>query len=163
MKTVKIGKTEYEQMESPFDIGDERFYVFKQHILKSYEGIDTPSFMVMHNKITKHFNAGDHYKTLVELENFKSALNFGKLNYDSFSFCFALMTMQEGEKMGDFGKDYQETKLKKMREDGLNRGEVEKVVENFMLAFPKHFAPYLGMLELMKGVSKDEILSALEN
>ena len=64
--------------------------------------------------------------------------------------------------MNDYGKESQEKKLLKMREGGLNREMVEEVVENFMMAFPKHFAPYLGMLELMKSVSKDEILNVLE-
>jgi hypothetical protein len=74
MKQVKIGNKEYNQIESIFDIGDERFVVFKQHLLQVFENVNNASFLQMHNRITKYFNANDSYQIIVELENFKKSL-----------------------------------------------------------------------------------------
>ena len=56
MKETTIGKKKYKRMEGIFDIGDERFLVFKQYMLQSFEDVDKPSFLLMHNKIVKFFN-----------------------------------------------------------------------------------------------------------
>ena len=163
MKTVKIGEVEFKRMESVFDIGDERFMVFKQYILQTFENVDKPSFLALHNRIIKAFNAGNNYSIIVELENFKKGLSLAELNYDAFSICFALLHLGEGEEMQDHGTEKQKEKLKIINASEISRGEIESVVENFMIASPKHFAVYLGMLEAMKEISKGEILNALES
>jgi hypothetical protein len=163
MKQVKIGNKEYNQIESIFDIGDERFVVFKQHLLQVFENVNNASFLQMHNRITKYFNANDSYQIIVELENFKKSLELRDLNYDAFSFCFALLHLEKEEKQNDFGGDYQLRKLEEMRKNGLNRGQVEDVVENFMKASPKHFGHYLEVLQVLNSFSKEEISSALQN
>jgi len=164
MKSVTIGNKEYKRMENIFDIGDERFVVFKQWLLQTFEEIDKPSFLAMHNRITKFFNGNDTYKIMVELENYKKSLDLLNLNYDAYSFCFALIHIQEGELQSNTSSDYQLKKLEEMRKDEtFNRGLVEEVVENFILASPKHFQHYLGMLEVMRSLSKEEISSALAN
>lgn len=163
MKTIKIGAKSYERFENLFCIGDERFLIFKQYMLQAFECIDKPSFMAMHNRVTKYFNGGDTYRIMVELENFKKSLELSTLNYDAFSICFALMHLdkENGEQMVDFDTEKQLGKLAEMRAEGLTREEVEETVENFMIALPKHFAHYLGMLEIMKEIRKGEISSAL--
>jgi len=50
-----------------------------------------------------------------------------------------------------------------MRKNGLNRGQVEDVVENFMKASPKHFGHYLEVLQVLNSFSKEEISSALQS
>ncbi len=163
MKTVKIGEKEYSRMENIFDIGDERFVVFKQWLLQSFEDIDKPAFLAMHNRITKHFNANDNYRIMVELENYKKSLDLLNLNYDAYSMCFALIHLQTDELQSNTSGDYQLKKLDEMRKEGLTRGLVEEVVENFISASPKHFQHYLGMLEVMRSLSKGEISNALSS
>ena len=163
MKQVKIGNKEYNQIENIFDIGDERFVVFKQHLLQVFESVNSASFLQMHNRVTKYFNANDSYQIIVELENFKKSLELRELNYDAFSFCFALLHMDKEEKQEDFGKDYQLRKLEIMRAEGITRGQVEEVVENFMKASPKHFAHYLEVLQIVNSFTKEEVSSALQS
>ena len=148
-------------METINDIGDERFVVFKQWILQAFENIDKPSFIQMYSRVTKHFNSNDNYNIIIELENFKKAVQLMELNYDAFSFCFALLLLDKDEKQGDFQSDIQLKKLQEMRDNGLKRGLVEEVVEGFMKASPKHFNHYLVMQEAMKSLSKDDILNGL--
>lgn len=165
MKKVKIGEKEYNRLENLFDINDERFLIFKQYMLQVFENIDKPNFLVMHNKVIKHFNANDNYKIIIELENFKKALEMRDLDYDAYSVCFALihLDIEEKEDLNDYDTDKQLLKLAEMRKSGLSRGDMEEAVENFMIASPKHFAHYLGMLEVMKTIPKEEISSALQD
>ncbi len=163
MKSITIGNKEYSRMENIFDIGDERFVVFKQWLLQSFEDIDKPAFLAMHNRITKHFNANDNYRIMVELENYKKSLDLLNLNYDAYSMCFALIHLQTDELQSMVSGDYQMRKIKEMREEGLTRGLVEEVVENFISASPKHFQHYLEMLEAMRLLSKEEISNALQS
>jgi hypothetical protein len=74
-----------------------------------------------------------------------------------------LLHLEKDEKQNDFGGDYQLRKLEEMRKNGLNRGQVEDVVENFMKASPKHFGHYLEVLQVLNSFSKEEISSALQN
>lgn len=161
MKAIKIGNKEYQQIEDLFDMGDERFVMFKQYISQSFEKLDNPSFLIMFNRVIKNFNSNDVWNIVVELTNFKKTLELKELNYDCFSICFALLHIKEGEDLKNISADYQLSKLQEMRDEGLSRGLVEEVVENFMKAHPKHFSYYLEVLQMMRYLSKEEISNAL--
>jgi DNA-directed RNA polymerase len=162
MITINFAGKEYKRMENLFDIGDERFVVFKQWLLQVFENIDKPSFIEMYSRIVRNFNANDSYKIMVELENFKKSLELKNLNYDAYSFCFALLHLQEGELQSMTGSEYQLKKLAEMRKDEVfNRAMVEEVVENFIKASPRHFQHYLEMLEILKTLTKEDISNAL--
>lgn len=158
MKKITIGKQEYELMQNPFDINDERFVVFKQHLLQVFENLNKPLFAETYSKCISNFNAGQHADTVIELTNFKKAIELKELNYDAYSICFALICLEKGEDQKDCSTSHQIDKLERMRKDGLNRGFVEETVENFMKASPKTFGVYLAMLEMMKPQLQGEFL-----
>lgn len=145
-------------IETIFDINDERFTVFKQYLLQSMEHIDKPIFTVAYSKYIGHHNAGNHADGLLEWYNFKKAMELKELNHDAMSVCFALLHLEDDEDQRNCSKDFQIRKLNDMRENGLSRGLVEEVVENFMNASPKTFAVYLAMLDLMKPVVEEKFL-----
>ncbi len=158
MKTIKFGKEEFQQIETLFDINDERFNVFKQYLLQIFERIDKPSFLIAFNNYVRAVNENRHADGVVEWYNFKKAQEFKELNYDAYSFCFALLTLEEGENQRDCSSDRQLKKLDRMRAEGLARGTVEEFVENFIKASPNTFGTYLVMLEMMKPQISEEIL-----
>lgn len=158
MKTVKFGSEEFQQMETLFDMGDERFNVFRQYLLQVFEKIDKPSFLVTFNNYVRAVNDGRHSDGIVEWYNFKKAQELKDLNYDAYSFCFALLHLEQGEGQRELSSDKQLKKLERMREAGLDRGTVEATVENFLKASPNTFATYLVMLEMMKPNLSEEIL-----
>jgi hypothetical protein len=164
MKKITIGNKEYKLMESAFDIGDQRFVVFKQYILQVFENIDKPLFLQTYAKCMAFHNKNQHADVVIELNDFKRAMDLKELNYDAYSFCFCLLVLTDGEDMNDTTELTQvETKLKMFREDGLTRGMVVDVVENFMKASPKEFGVYLQMLELMKAPLSEEHLNELSD
>ncbi len=162
MKKIKIGEKEYKMMDSLFDMGDQRFTVFKQHLLQTFENIDKPLFLVTYAKIMDNFNKGQHADGIIELHNFKKAIDLKDLNYDAYSFCFCLLILTDGEDMNDTSDLTQiETKLKQFREAGLTRGMVEEEVKNFMKASPGTFGVYLELLKLMTTPLSEEQLKEL--
>lgn len=150
MKTITIGKKEYKIIESIFDINDERFTVFKQYLLQVFENLDKPSFVATFQKYVTLSNAGQHAEGLIEWYNFKKAVELQEVNYDAYSFCFALLCLEEGENQRDTSKATHLKKLEEMRSEGLNRGMVEDTVTDFMKASPKQFGAYLEMLEYLQ-------------
>lgn len=147
MKTITHGKVQYKRCENVFDINDYRFNDFKSYILQVFEKMDKPVFETQFNKYLAQFNKGQHAEALIDWNNYKKARELKELNYDAYSFCYALMHLAEGEDALDCSKDTQLKKLTQMREAGLSRGEVEEVVTNFMRASPASFGVYLEMLE----------------
>lgn len=158
MKKVKIGNLEYDRIENMFDINDERFVVFKQYLLQVFESIDKPLFLASYSRYVSFHNSGQHADGLIEWHNFKKAIELKELSYDAYSFCFALLHLEKDEDQRTTSSDFHLRKLEKMRSQGLSRGEVEGVVENFINAFPEQFAVYLKMLELMKPQLLEEAL-----
>lgn len=158
MKTVEFGKEKFERIETLFDINDERFNVFKQYLLQIFETLDKPSFLITFNNYVKAVNDNRHADGVVAWYNYKKAIELKELNYDAYSFCFALLHLEQGENQRDCSKDKQEKKLDRMRSNGLDRGQVEAVVEGFIKASPNTFAPYLAMLEILKPGVEEEIL-----
>lgn len=158
MKNVKIGTKEYRVMETLFDMGDQRFNVFKQHILQAFEDIDKPLFLATYQKVITYFNQGQNADAIIELHNFKKALDLKPFNYDAYSFCFCLMVLNEGEDMNDTTDATQLPKMEDMRKNGLTRGMIEEEVTNFMKASPNTFGVYLQVLEMTKLQLSDEIL-----
>jgi hypothetical protein len=156
MRTVKIGSKEYRQCQTPFDIGDERFLIFKQMFLQVFENLDKASFAQAFARYASYFNSGNHADGLIEWHNFKKSVELRDLNYDAYSFCFALITMTADESQSDFASDIQLKKLAEMRENGLSRGQVEDDVRNFIKAFPETFGVYLEVLEMMKAPAMEE-------
>ena len=143
-------------MESPFDIGDERFTIFKQNFLQVFENLDKASFNLTFAKYISFFNSGNHADALIEWHNFKKSIDLKELNYDAYSYCFALITLSENEDQKDFSSDIQLKKLQQMREDGLTRGQVEADVINFTKAFPESLGAYLEVLAMMKARQQEE-------
>lgn len=158
MKKINIGNLEYNLIENLFDISDERFTVFKQWLLQVFEQIDRPLFAASFSKYVTYHNAGQHADGLIEWYNFKKGSELRELNYDAYSFCFALLCIAEGENQNDCSKGTQLEKLAAMRQQGLMRGMVEETVENFIKAFPSQFGVYLEMLKIMKTQLSEEIL-----
>lgn len=158
MKTIKIGKEEFQLMQTPFDINDERFVVFKQHFLQVFESIDKPLFAATYSKCMGFHNQGLHSDVVIELTNFKKAIDLKELNYDAYSICFALLCLEKGEDPKELSTAKHLDKLERMRKAGLTRGLVEETVENFMKASPKTFGVYLAMLEMMKPQLQEEYL-----
>lgn len=150
MKEIKIGKKEYDLMQTPFDIGDERFNVFKQYILQSFDNIDKPLWKSLFSKCKAHYNSNQHSDIIIEMFNFDKSIEIKDFNYDAYSICFALICLEKGEEQSDFGTDRQLRKLEEMRSNGLTRGMVEQEVENFMTASPRIFSPYLAMLKMIQ-------------
>jgi hypothetical protein len=162
MKKILIGTKEYKLMDSLFDMGDQRFNVFKQHLLQTFESMDKPMFLVSYAKVLDYFNKGQHADGIIELNNFKKAIDLKELNYDAFSFCFCLLILSEGEDMNDTSEfTHIETKLKQFRDDGLTRGMVEEEVKNFMKASPEAFGVYLELLKMMKAPLSEDLLNEL--
>ncbi len=162
MKKITIGTKEYKMMDNLFDMGDLRFNVFKQHLLQIFENMDKPMFITTYAKVLDYFNKGQHADGIIELNNFKKAIDLKELNYDAYSFCFCLLIQIEGEDMNDTSEFTQiETKLKQFREDGLTRGMVEEEVRNFMKASPEAFGVYLELLKLMKAPLSEDLLREL--
>lgn len=158
MKLIEFGSEKFQQIETLFDMNDERFNVFKQHLLQVFEKIDQPSFLVSFNKYVAYHNEGRHADGIIEWYNFKKAMEYKELNYDAYSFCFALLTLEKDEDQRDNSTDRQLKKLERMRINGLTRGVVEATVENFIKASPNTFATYLVMLEMMKPDLQEEVL-----
>lgn len=159
MKKVKIGKKEYDQMEDVFDMNDERFYMFKTYILQSIQSLDKPLFLQAYSKIMALMNEGKYSDAIIELYNFKKAIELEEVNFDAYSICFALIHLEKDEDQRDLSQSTQENKLHEMRENGLKRGLVEEVVTNFMKTSPTKFGVYLEMLQMMTPKLMEEYLS----
>jgi len=157
MKDITIGKLKYKRIETLFDINDERFNVFKQYLLQTFEGLDKPVFSATYSKVVGYFDKGQYADAMIELHNFKKAIELTEMNYDATSFCFALLTLSPDENQNDISSDFQESKLNAMRKAGLNRGEVEETVINFIEAHQEQFAVYIQMLEIMRLPRKGEL------
>lgn len=150
MTTITIGNKEYKLIQSIMDINDERFNVFKQHLLQVFEEMDKASFTRTFEKCIKLHNQGLHAEAIIEWYNFKKATELQTLNYDAYSFCFALLCLDKDEDQRDCSDSTQLKKLDEMRANGLTRGVVEDTVTNFMNASPRQFGAYLEMLELLQ-------------
>ncbi len=158
MKDVKIGKVIYQKIETLFDINDERFNVFKQYLLQTFERMDKPIFMEAYSRIISYFDKGQHADAIIELHNFKKAVELDEFNYDAYGYCFALLHLEKDEEQHETGTDKQIKKLHNMRRAGLTRGQVEADVINFIKQHPEPFAVYIQMLEMMKPELKAEYL-----
>src|SRR5687768_12518789 len=112
MKDVILGGETYQQIETPFEIGDERFNVFKRAFLQISEDMGQPAFQTLYDKLKAHLNAGNQFDAVIELDNFKKSIELKSLNYDAFTYCFSLITLQQGELQKDFDNNYQEKKIK---------------------------------------------------
>ena len=158
MKSIKIGEKEYQLIETLFDINDERFNIFKQHLMQVFENLDKPLFAATFSKYVASHNSGNHAEGLIEWFNFKKAIDLKELNYDAYSFCFALLCLEPGENQRDCSDSKQLKKLEEIRSNGLTRGMVEETVENFIKASGTTFGVYIQMLELMKAPLQEEYL-----
>jgi hypothetical protein len=158
MKSIKIGSKEYDLMQTPFDIGDERAVIFRQFLNQTFELNDNSLWKTTWARCKAYFNSGQQADGIIELYNFDKAVELKELNYDAYSICFCLITLQKGEEQKDFGLNFQLKKLEEMRNEGLTRGMVEQEVENFLIASPKSYGPYLAVLELMKQNLQGETL-----
>lgn len=158
MKPITIGTKEYRLIENLFDINDERFNVFKQYFLQTLEGMDKPLFAATFSKYIAFVNAGKHSDGIIEWHNFKKAIELKELNYDAYSFCFALLCLNKDEDQKDCSEATQLRKLEELRKEGLTRGMVEDSVINFMKASPNQFGVYLQMLEMMRPEISEDVL-----
>lgn len=159
MKQITIGEKRYDLMETMFDINDERFHIFKQWLLQIFEKVNEPLFLTTYTKYIQNFNSGNHADGLLEWVNYKKAISLKQLNYDAYTYCFALICLEEGEKQNDISDITHERKIKEMREAGLSRGVVEQAVENFIKASGTILGVYAQMLELMKTPLREEFLN----
>lgn len=158
MKPFKLGKKEYTQIETMFDINDYRFMIFKQYILQTIENIDKPVFLQTYSKYMAYLNAGEHAQGFLEWNNFKKSIELKELNHDAMGICFALLCLEKDEDQQECSKEIQIKKLDEMRANGLSRGQVEETVVNFMKASPKTFGVYLAVLEMTIPQLKEEFL-----
>lgn len=149
MKEYKFGKKKFNIIETMFDINDKRFHEFKKYFVQVIEKMDVPAFSETFAKYKNHFDNGRHADGFIEWYNFKKATQLKELDYDAYSFCFALLCLYPDENQQDISEDYQHKKLDYLRANGLSRGFVEETVINFMKASPKVFGVFLQMLEIL--------------
>jgi len=141
-KPKKI-KTYYNICSDVFDLNDQRHMTFKQYLLQAMEHIDEGLFEASYERFRAAFNKGDYSQGLIEMTNFKVALEQKELlTHDACSMCFSLICLDKDEDQMNIDEGPLQEKLNRMRAQGLTRGQVEDAVINFMSASPTSYGDY---------------------
>src|SRR5574337_876181 len=114
MKEIIIGYKRYRLCENAFDMNDKRFMLFKQYLLQTFEQMDKPVFASLYAKFKTNADAGKHSDNIIEMENFRMAIELKQLDFDAYSFCFSLLCLGEGEESDNVDENFHIQKLEIM-------------------------------------------------
>ena len=120
----------------------------------SVEGIDKALFKATMERAIARVDKGEFFKAMKEFQDYESAISLEQVNSTGLSMCFAIICLEEGEDQKDISEGKYESKLKRMREDGLTRGFVEESVSNFIKASPQSFGDYATLLSMMEEMNE---------
>jgi len=149
MKTITIGEKQYEVCVHKDDINFQRFVMFKQYVPMIWEKMDSPLFEAYFDRVKTHYDKGEHTQGIIELINYKSAIDNLKHGHDAWGICFALICLEKDEDQTRLDENFLTEKLKKWIADGLTAGQVHEVVVDFLKASPEVFSAHLTMLALV--------------
>jgi len=149
MKKITIGKKDYKVCVHKDDINFKRFVMFKQYIPMIWEKMDSPLFETYFDRVKTHYDSGRHSDGLLELVNYKTAINNIKSGHDAWGICFALIVLEKDEDQTKLDESFLKEKLARWISDGLMAGQVHEAVVDFMKASPEVFSAHLTMLALI--------------
>jgi len=149
MKKISIGKKDYEVCQHKDDINFRRFVMFKQYVPMIWEKMDSPLFETYFDRIKTHYDKGEHTQAIIELINYKAAINNIQGGHDAWAVCFALIVLEKGEDQTKLDEEFLKSKMDKWVKDGLTAGMVHETVVDFLKASPEVFSAHLTMLALI--------------
>ena len=149
MKKISIGKKQYRVCVHKDDINFKRFVMFKQYVPMIWEKMDSPLFETYFERVKTHYDNGRHSDGLLELINYKSAINNINKGHDAWAICFALIVLGKDEDQTEMDESFLISKVDGWIKDGLTAGQVHEAVVDFMKASPEVFSAHLTMLSLI--------------
>ena len=159
MKTITIGPKEYEVCVHKDDINFKRFVMFKQYVPMIWEKMDSPLFETYFDRVKTHYDKGEHTQGIIELLNYKAAIDNIKHGHDAWGICFALIVLEKDEDQTQLSESFLRKKLDQWIADGLTAGQVHEAVVDFLKASPEVFSAHLTMLAM---IGEGNIFSASE-